>query len=236
MGDFFRFPSTTHIAWLAKGAPREDKVMSSIEAEAFLAVSVAVEEKIDGANLGFSLSPDGQIRAQNRGHYLAHPHAGQFARMPDWLVAHGEGVHAALAMHADADLILFGEWCAARHSLDYTALPDWFLLFDVYERQSGRFWSSMRRNALAADCGLATVPTLFRGRRTLTDLTAMLDATPSRYRRGMLEGVVVRREGELWCDARAKLVRPDFTQTISEHWSRRRLEWNRVDWTAAHVV
>ena len=27
-------------------------------------------------------------------------------------------------------LILFGEWCAAQHSLDYETLPDWFLAFD----------------------------------------------------------------------------------------------------------
>ena len=235
MNDFFRFPSTSHIAWLAKGSPREDKLLSSNEAQAFLAVNVSVEEKIDGANEGFSLAPDGTVRAQNRGQYLAHPHAGQFARLPDWLAAHGEGVQTALALHADVGLMLFGEWCTARHSLDYTALPDWFLLFDVYERQSGRFWSSTRRNALAAESGLATVPTLFRGRITLADLTAMLDTTPSRYRSGILEGVVVRQEGDLWCDARAKLVRPDFTQTITEHWSRRRLEWNRLDWSVAHA-
>lgn len=235
MNDFFRFPSTTHIAWLGKGSPREDKVLSSNEAQAFLALNVSVEEKIDGANVGFSLAPDDTLRAQNRGQYLASPHAGQFARLPDWLAAHGEGVHTALELHADRGLMLFGEWCAARHSLDYTALPDWFLLFDVYERQSGRFWSSTRRNALAANCGLATVPTLFRGRQTMAGLTALLDTTPSRYRSGTLEGVVVRHENELWCEARAKLVRPDFTQTIAEHWSRRRLEWNRLDWSIAHA-
>ena len=112
----------------------------------------------------------------------------------------------------------------------YTALPDWFLLFDVYERQSGRFWSSARRSALAAQCGLVTVPTLFRGQTTLAQLQSMLDTVHSRYRSGTLEGVVVRQETADWCQARVKLVRPDFTQTIAEHWSRRRLEWNRLGW------
>lgn len=234
MTDFFRFPQTPHLAWLGQSAPRDDKVLSPDDASHLLAVAVAVEEKIDGANLGFSLAPEGTLRAQNRGQYLAHPHAGQFARLSDWLDVHGDALHAALAMHADAGLMLFGEWCAARHSLDYTALPDWFLLFDVYERQSGCFWSSTRRNALAAECGLVTVPTLFRGRSTLAGLKAMLDTVPSRYRAGTLEGVVIRQESAQWCDARAKLVRPDFTQTITEHWSRRRLEWNRLDWSVAH--
>jgi ATP-dependent RNA circularization protein (DNA/RNA ligase family) len=231
--DFFRFPQTPHIAWLGKGMPRDDKVLSADEGGQLLAGEVAVEEKLDGANLGFSLAPDGVLRAQNRGQYLAHPHAGQFARLADWMDLHGDTVHTALALHADAGLMLFGEWCAARHSLDYTALPDWFLLFDVYERQSGRFWNSTRRNALAAECGLVTVPTLFRGQRSLADLRAMLETVPSRYRSGTLEGVVVRQESAQWCEARAKLVRPDFTQTIAEHWSRRRLEWNRLDWGSA---
>lgn len=233
MSEFFRFPSTTHIAWLADGAPREDKVFSAEEAEAFLSEEVSVEEKIDGANLGFSLMPDGTLRAQNRGQYLAHPHAGQFARLPDWMDVHGGNVQAALELHAEESLMLFGEWCAARHSLDYNRLPDWFMLFDVYERQSGRFWSSARRNALAAQCGLVTVPTLLQGKTTLADLRNMLDTVPSRYRNGTLEGVVVRRESAQWCDARAKLVRPDFTQTIAEHWSRRRMEWNQLGWDAA---
>lgn len=235
MPDFFRFPQTPYIAWLASGTPRDDKLLSPAEAAALLSSEVAVEEKLDGANLGFSLSPEGEVRAQNRGQYLHTPHAGQFARLPDWLAVHGDTLHAALALHADEGLMLFGEWCAARHSLDYDHLPDWFLLFDVYERATGRFWSTARRNALAAQCGLATVPTLQQGRCTLNELKALLHTCPSRYRPGTLEGVVIRQESADWCHSRAKLVRPDFTQTITEHWSRRRLEWNRLDWSAAHA-
>ena len=233
--DFFRFPQTPHLAWLGQGEPRDDKVLTPAQAADLLRAEVVVEEKMDGANLGFSLSPEGELRAQNRGQYLHTPHAGQFARLPDWLAVHGDTLHTALALQVDAGLMLFGEWCAARHSLDYDQLPDWFLLFDVYERAAGRFWSSTRRNALAAECGLTTVPTLHQGQRSLADLKAMLSECPSRYRPGTLEGVVVRKEGADWCDARAKLVRSDFTQTITEHWSRRRLEWNHLDWSATHA-
>ena len=37
MPDFFRFPHTPHIAWLAEGEPRDDKVLSQAEAQALLA-------------------------------------------------------------------------------------------------------------------------------------------------------------------------------------------------------
>ncbi len=45
------------------------------------------------------------------------------------------------------------------------------------------------------------------------------------------EGVVVRRESSDWCEARAKLVRSDFTQAIETHWRKRAIEWNRVDYS-----
>ena len=227
--DFFRFPSTPHLAWLAKdGMPRDDKVLSPAEAQALLSRDVVVEEKLDGANLGLSLSPDGALRAQNRGQYLSDPHTGQFARLPAWLTQHESGLRTVLR----PELMLFGEWCAARHSLGYDALPDWFLLFDVYDRSIGRFWSTSRRNALAAEAGLSTVPLVSSGLTTLAALKQLLVDTPSRYRAGLpLEGVVVRRESGEWCEARAKLVRPDFTQAIDTHWRKRTIDWNRVDWT-----
>lgn len=222
--DFFRFPHTPHLAWLGEGSPREDKVMSPNEVKALLAGDVVVEEKLDGANVGLSLAPDGRLRAQNRGQYLAEPHAGQFARLPAWLGQHGEDLRSVIK----PNLILFGEWCAARHSLDYAALSDWFLLFDVYDRTADRFWSNPRRNELASSAGLVTVPKVLHGKATVQTLKKLVTDTASRYRTGALEGVVIRRESVDWCEARAKLVRPDFTQAIDTHWRKRALDWNRI--------
>ena len=226
---FFRFPTTPHLAWLAKdGMPRDDKVLSPTEAQALLSGDVVVEEKLDGANLGLSLSPDRTVLVQNRGQYLGEPYVGQFARLPAWLAQHKSSLLAVLR----PELMLFGEWCAARHSLDYDTLPDWLLLFDVYDRSKRRFWSTSRRNALASEAGLFTVPRVSSGRTTLAALKQLVMDTASHYRAELpLEGVVVRRESADWCEARAKLVRPDFAQAIDTHWRKRAIEWNRVDWT-----
>jgi len=222
--DFFRFPHTPHLAWLGEDAPRDDKVLSPMEADALLAGDVLVEEKLDGANIGISLGSDGRLRAQNRGQYLIEPFAGQFSRLTAWLSRHQH----SLADKLDSNLILFGEWCAAKHSLDYVALPDWFLLFDVYDLKQNRFWSSDRRNEFAALLGLVAVPQLFRGHVSLSKLKALLESSDSRYRNGRPEGLVIRKESADWCQARAKLVRAEFTQAISEHWRNRPIEWNRV--------
>ncbi len=61
---FFSFPHTLHIAWLVEGQPRDDKVLPRAEAEALLSGVVVLEEKLDGANLGFSLGDDAEVRVQ----------------------------------------------------------------------------------------------------------------------------------------------------------------------------
>ncbi len=221
---FFRFPHTPHLAWLGEGSPRDDKVLSPNELSGLLAGDVVVEEKLDGANVGLSLAPDGSLRAQNRGQYLAELYDGQFTRLPAWLAQHDKAMRSVLT----PNLILFGEWCAARHSLDYAALPDWFLLFDVFDRSLSRFWSSSRRNALARSVGLVTVPLVLQGKTTVTTLKQLVATKQSHYREGPLEGVVIRRDSSDWCESRAKLVRPDFTQAIDTHWRKRALEWNRI--------
>lgn len=222
--DFFRYPHTPHIAWLAEGQPRDDKVLSPSEATEFLHDEVVIEEKLDGANLGFSIAADGALRAQNRGQYLIRPFGGQFARLDDWLTVHQDSLFDALT----ESLIVFGEWCAARHSLDYDRLPDWWLMFDVYDREAQRFWSTSRRNQLASAVGASQVPCLHRGRVGLMQLTGWVANEASHFRDGPAEGLMLRREDSLWLRDRAKLVRPGFTQAITEHWRNRPLAWNRV--------
>ena len=222
---FFRYPHTPHLIWLGEGVPRDDKVLSTAQAIDLLAGDVVVEEKFDGANLGFSLDETGQIQAQNRGQYLQLPYSGQFSKLSQWRAVHDEALASAL----QPDWIAFGEWCAARHSLSYDRLPNWWLLFDVYDRRHQTFRTTSARNAFAKKAGLATVVELFRGRITLRELQRLLMEAPSRYRTGPVEGLVVRSEVVGALLSRTKLVRPDFMQAIGRHWRSRSFEWNRLD-------
>ena len=221
---FFRFPHTPHLIWLGDQAPRDDKVLAPAEVDELLARQVVVEEKLDGANLGLSAGPDGRLRLQNRGTYLHLPYAGQFARLSEWLGRNEQCVLEALT----PELIVFGEWVAARHSLDYTSLPDWWLVFDVYDRRAQRFWSVQRRNSWAHTSGLECVPCLFEGSATVESLKDILVRQRSNYREGPMEGLVVRADEPDWSVARAKMVRADFAQAITGHWRNRPLYWNRL--------
>lgn len=219
---FLKFPHTPHLAWLAAGQPRGDKVLSSDAAAQFLDGDVVVEEKVDGTNVGFSVL-NGSVVAQSRGEYVRRPAHAQFSPLWPWLALRQAVMKGAL----DKSLILFGEWCYAVHSVRYKALPDWFIGFDVYDRRSRRFWSAARRNELLQRTGISPVPELARGHFQVQDLTQLLSRQSSRFG-GPIEGLYLRQESHGWLDDRAKLVRAEFVQSIGEHWSSRPLERNHL--------
>jgi ATP-dependent RNA circularization protein (DNA/RNA ligase family) len=221
--DFHKFPSTPHLVWLGREPVREDKVLTPKEASRFLGGEVIVEEKIDGANLGISVDGTGQLRFQNRGNFLKGPMTGQWRPLRGWASRH----LSAFFDHLEPGLILFGEWCHATHSIAYSRLPDWFLVFDVFDSVSGRFWSTARRNRLAKVIGLAVVPQLFEGRVTFADLKKLV-AMPSPFAETAREGLYLRRENGGHLEKRAKLVNPEFTQQIAEHWSRGAMRMNQL--------
>jgi len=223
MTAFFRFPHTPHLAWLGEGQPRDDKVLAPHEIASLLAGEIVVEEKIDGANVGLSVSADGDIVAQNRGGYLARSHChDQFRPLWPWLDRHGDALFDALG----ESLVLFGEWCYACHSVPYDRLPDWFLCFDVYDRGSQRFWSADRRDSLLGSMGIEPTPRVTRGRFTIRQLEGLIGS--SLVGTGDMEGLVVRSEVDGFVKARAKLVAAQFTQQIDSHWSGRPVRPNSL--------
>jgi hypothetical protein len=133
----------------------------------------------------------------------------------------------------DGALILFGEWCHARHTVPYDKLPDWFLAFDVFDRASGCFWNTERRNNLARTLDVETVPQVFRGKITLKQVPRLMDR--SRVGSVPAEGIYIRREDEQHLLQRAKVVAPAFQQQIEAHWTRRPLVPNRLASATAHA-
>lgn len=79
--DYYKFPSTSHLAILGTNVVRNDKVMSERERNDFLNHELVIEEKVDGANLGISFDSLGNVRLQNRGSYLHAPYSGQWKKL-----------------------------------------------------------------------------------------------------------------------------------------------------------
>ena len=76
-----------------------------------------ITEKIDGANVGFSLSSSLQVLAQNRSHWVSSDP--QFRKLGGWIEAHRESLYKVLNRE-NQDFrerwILFGEWMCCVHS------------------------------------------------------------------------------------------------------------------------
>ena len=221
MYDFFRFPSTPHLAWLSETEPREDKVMSQQDVDLFLKESITIEEKIDGANVGISWSSTNDLQAQNRGSYLLnggqnHP---QFNALWPWIF---ERQHL-LEKHLPKQCIVFGEWSALKHSQHYLNLPDWYIGFDVYDKREMLFYSAERRNTLLNRLKIQPIKRLDIGYNSLESLTKTLSTLPSTYGNPHIEGLYLRIDKGGWLEKRAKIVRKEFVQSIDSHWKKQPL-------------
>lgn len=220
--DFFKFPSTPHLATLGDFDIRDDKVMSESQRNSFLRNKLTVEEKMDGANLGISFDVYGNIRTQNRGAYFHLPASGQWKKLEKWLDSRTDLFFEILG----DQYILFGEWCYARHSVFYSQLSDWFFGFDVYNRKEAQFLSSNRRDLLFNKMQIAQVPAIARGHFTLADLKKLF--SQSKFSDQPAEGLYLRLDQAKWLAQRAKLVHPVFIQSVEQHWSSSAIIPNRL--------
>jgi len=220
--DFYKFPSTPHLALLGDIIVRGDKIMSQSERDEFLQHDLVIEEKIDGSNLGISFDKFGNVMAQNRGAYLHLPSSGQWKKLTEWLSLKADYLFDLLGDR----YILFGEWCYAKHSVKYDKLPDWFIGFDIFDKSKLKFISSSKRNVLLRDSQIITVPMIKNGKFSLDQVQKLL--ANSCFSDGPAEGLYLRYDSEEWLIQRAKLVRPTFVQSISQHWSRSNIQVNRI--------
>jgi ATP-dependent RNA circularization protein (DNA/RNA ligase family) len=212
-----------HLLMLGNVTARQDKVLSRADTQRFLIKPVIIEEKVDGTNVGISFASNGDLLVQNRGNLVEPGTKGQFLPLWAWLKERESLLFDAL----EDQLILFGEWCYARHSIRYDRLPDFFLGFDVLDKREKRFFSSGRRNQLLSDLKLVTVPRIASGMFAFDDLARLVGS--SHFYNGPMEGIYLRSEDEYWLCERAKVVRPEFIRGIGEHWSKKPLVANRLD-------
>lgn len=243
--DLFKFPRTKHLFDAGgKAVSRDDLLMDSDEAGVFYSVRgrqvvVAVEEKVDGANIGISISQsDNRLWVQNRSHYVDSRTHKQFSGLDQWLEQHSAGLFEAIEPGRH---VLFGEWLFAKHSIHYTRLPGYFLAFDIYDKESGRFYSRRERNKRLGGSSIPVVRLVaecpVQGKQHILQL---LDSQ-SAYYDGPCEGIYLRIDDDTqvgestvagcpvgYLKKRAKLVRPEFLQQIEEQWTRQKLTKNIV--------
>jgi atypical dual specificity phosphatase len=220
-----KFVRTRHLLDLGS-ATRDDLVLDSNDLEGRFQKMVVVEEKVDGANIGFSLDATGKILVQNRSHYISSSDQAQFSKIDWWLERYGPKLYRVLARDEvlKERYVLFGEWMAATHSIAYTRLPAFFLAFDLLDRLTGSFVGRDTLVGLLKNSGISIVPEIYRGILEGREMLLGFLERESLFAPGTrVEGVVVRwQNGE-----RGKVVRENFVAG-SEHWSKNEYRKNRL--------
>ena len=220
---FYKFPSTPYIE-MDSTIIRSDKILRNNEVEHILGRPISIEEKIDGANLGVSFNSSGNIQLQNRGSYLLMPLEGQWKPLEKWIICHETRIFDVLT----DKYILFGEWCYAKHSIYYKELPDWFIGFVIYDIEKKRFLSVQKRNIFLERMEVKIVPLLGQGTYNWNELMEFFGK--SQYGDENCEGIYIRQDEGEYLKYRAKMVRREFRQNITGHWSRGKMQCNRVCW------
>jgi RNA ligase len=212
-----KYNRTFHFPF-SPGATSDDKIAATMDG--LIGVPIVLTEKVDGSNT--SLEADG---CYARTHSGAPTH-----KSFDMLKV----LHAAVKYQISNSTQLFGEWCYAKHSIEYSELPGYFLLFGVRDTEFNMWdsWEYVRH--WAAEIGVPTVPVLFEGsikdEFQLKELVESFMNQPSACG-GIREGVVARVakgfHDEQFSSSVLKCVRANHVQT-SEHWKDQEIIRNKL--------
>ena len=231
-----KFPRTPHL--IDVGAATEDDLhadfavfanvvsgstISANESQSRAVTTISITEKIDGANMGFSLSSDrARILVQNRSHYVNPSSHEQFKKLGAWLSAHEADLREVLERdpYFAERYILYGEWMYATHSIPYSNLPDWFLAYDLYDRSTQTFVDRRTLEVLLDGTGIKLVPLVYQGESMPSaDVLLSMIQQKSLFYDGRTEGVYVKVEARGAVKMRGKVVRSDFIAG-NEHWTK----------------
>lgn len=154
-----KYPRTPHLegSRLQEG----DEDLSQVQFDYVLGKNIVIEEKIDGANTAISFDGEGNLLLQSRGHYLIGGYRERHYNLfKQWANANQDTLFDALSNR----YVMYGEWMYAKHAVFYDALPDYFMEFDIYDRERGVFLDTPSRRAITENMGIiSSVPVLASG-------------------------------------------------------------------------
>lgn len=191
---YVKYPRTYHLPW-SPGMTDDDRKMPNISA--FEGQHVVITEKMDGENT---------TMYRDHIHARSLEYAGRYDR--NWV----KQFHSKIAYDIPEGYRLCGENLWAQHSIIYTGLPSYFMLFSIWDRDLCLSWKDTLE--WAALLGISTVPVLYEGlwedRRIVTDP----------YREGYVVRVAAAFPLSVFRTHVGKYVRANHVRTQA-HWTRR---------------
>lgn len=212
-----KYPRTPHLPF-SPGGTSDDRRIQSVSS--LLGCPVVITEKMDGSNV--CLERDACF-ARSHASTPNHPSFDAF-----------KALHAGIQHNIGVGVQVFGEWLYAKHSIAYSALPSYLMVFGVRDLSTG-LWASWEEVGMWADClGVACAPVLaltsFTREDQLQGTVEGLAREPSKVG-GDREGIVIRKAGEIpdgdFATSVAKWVRKDHVQS-DDHWKNQAIVRNML--------
>jgi len=208
------YPATRHLPY--KPNNKGDKVATEAEAAViFEDERTCVQEKIDGANCGMAYIDKHPVvrnrtKILRKGQELKNPSAAQFASAWNWMHTN-KSLFLALDQHGPYSV--YGEWMIQQHGMEYDALPDWFIAFDVYDYEKGYYIDPKKADEVLRACGFFVIPTLVYGKILSYKVLEELANGLSEYTVGAKrEGIIVKVSNGEAITTKFKMVRQGFEQ------------------------
>jgi len=239
MERIYKYPRTRHIEGSRLQYGDED--LKVINFDYIKDKYIVVEEKVDGANCGISFDKNGEMLLQSRGHFLNGGYGEkQFSLFKTWTSCHIHDLYKLLGNR----YVMYGEWLYAKHTVFYDELTHYFMEFDIFDKEEGKFLSTKRRKEILKDYKfIISVLVLHEGKlNSFKELTSFLSKSNFKSSNSeetlrqsckaldlsfdiarkqtdcsdLMEGLYIKVESEDYVIDRFKYVRSSFLNTISD--------------------
>lgn len=212
--DKIKYPRTYHLPW-SPGGTNDDRRMSDSIANELIQNDIVVTPKLDGENT-----------TMYRNDIHARSLDSQHSKDRDWV----KNLWSKIRFNIPEDWRICGENLFAKHSLYYTNLPSYFMVFSIWnEKNECLSWKETKEWTQLLELNL--VPTWLEGKWNSDlineKLTQKSELLPEE---GEHEGYVIRSSESFHMkDFRTKVgkyVRKNHVVEHGRHWRRRKIEQN----------
>jgi ATP-dependent RNA circularization protein (DNA/RNA ligase family) len=197
------------------------KFLSRAETKKLLNGKLTITEKVDGANTAI-IRTKNWFKLQKRGSLVGTSEHEQYNFFKAWADKNYEKI-----LKIDTNYIVYGELLRIVHTIYYDKLPDWFLVFAIWNKKNSRYLSWDLVSSLCDDWGLSTVPRLAED--VYLDRDELFDFIPEISKVGSLpsEGIIVWNFKK---QMRGKVVREEFIKKleIGAHWTKKQSKYNSL--------
>ena len=165
-----KYPRTPHIEGSRLQVGDED--LSQISFKEIKNKFIVIEEKVDGANCAISFSEENELLLQSRGHYLTGGYRERhYNLLKQWALTPQDELYNILGNR----YIMYGEGLYAKHKIYYDNLPNYFLEFDIFDKQNQVFLDTITRHEMLKNSPVKSVPVLSSGKfNSIKEVTNLL--------------------------------------------------------------